>query len=243
MLYLKQSTAKTLRVGPFVDDTDGKTAETGLTISQADIRLSKSGGAFAQTNDASGATHDENGWYYLQLDATDTNTLGPLQLAIHESGALPVFMEFMVVTANWFDSMFSTDYLQVDVEQVDGDGTAAANLNSACDNYSAETGLAGSRLDAAVSSRSDGTGVTLHSDYDAAKTAAQAGDQMNLADDAITGAKFDESTAHPQTGDAFVRLGAPAGASIAEDVANVKSVVDNNEAIATKLDSMLEEVP
>lgn len=45
-------------------------------------------------------------------------------------------------------------------------------------------------LDADITSRSDGTGVTLHGDYDAAKAAAQAGDNMNLADNAITDAKI-----------------------------------------------------
>jgi len=40
MLFLKQSTAVTVKIGPFLDDTDGKTAETGLTIAQADVRLS-----------------------------------------------------------------------------------------------------------------------------------------------------------------------------------------------------------
>ena len=62
MQFLKQSTAATIKLGPFVDDGDGKTAETGLTISQADIRLSKNGGDIAQTNDATGATHDELGY-------------------------------------------------------------------------------------------------------------------------------------------------------------------------------------
>ena len=56
MSILKQSTAATIKLGPFVDDGDGKTAETGLTISQADIRLSKAGGDFAQTNNSAGAT-------------------------------------------------------------------------------------------------------------------------------------------------------------------------------------------
>ena len=36
----------------------------------------------------------------------------------------------------------------------------------------------------------DGTGATLHSDYDAAKTAAQAGNAMTLSDNAITAAKI-----------------------------------------------------
>jgi flagellin-like hook-associated protein FlgL len=44
---------------------------------------------------------------------------------------------------------------------------------------------------------SDKTGYTLHADYNAAKTAAQEGDAMTLEDDAITAAKFDESTAFP----------------------------------------------
>ena len=37
--WIKQSTASTIKLGPFLDDTDGKTPETGLTISQADIRI------------------------------------------------------------------------------------------------------------------------------------------------------------------------------------------------------------
>lgn len=66
--WLRQNTAATVKMGPFLDETDGKTAETGLTIAQADVRLSKNGGDFAQKNDAAGATHDENGWYDVPLD-------------------------------------------------------------------------------------------------------------------------------------------------------------------------------
>jgi len=116
MQWLKQSTSITVRFGPFLDETDAKTAETGLTISQADIRLSKNGGDFAQTNDAGGATHDENGWYYLTLDATDTATLGRLNVAVHESGALPCWTEYMILPANVYDSLVSgSDYLKVDL--------------------------------------------------------------------------------------------------------------------------------
>jgi len=59
MNILKQSTAATIKLGPFIDDTDGKTAETALTIAQADVRLSKNGGDFAQKNSTTSATHDE----------------------------------------------------------------------------------------------------------------------------------------------------------------------------------------
>lgn len=115
MLYLKQSTAVTLKIGPFVDSTDGNTVEDGLTVSQGDVRLSKNGGDFAQKNEATACTHDELGYYGCPLDATDTGTLGRLQVAVHESGALPVYHEFMVVTANWYDTMCSTDVLNVEI--------------------------------------------------------------------------------------------------------------------------------
>ena len=113
--WIKQSTASTVKLGPFLDDTDGKTAETGLTISQADIRLSKNGGAFAQSNNIAGATHNENGYYDVPLNTTDANTLGTLRVAVSKSGALPVWQDFMVVPANVWDSMFGGSVLNVNV--------------------------------------------------------------------------------------------------------------------------------
>lgn len=112
--WLKQSTAVDIALGPFVDSTDGVTPETALTISQADVRLKKNAGAWAQVNDATSATHEENGWYEKELDATDTNTLGILIVAVNEDGALPVWREFMVVPANVYDSLVSgVDWLDV----------------------------------------------------------------------------------------------------------------------------------
>ena len=113
--WIKQSTAATVKLGPFLDDTDGKTPETGLTISQADIRLSKNGGAFAQSNNAAGATHNENGYYDVPLNTTDANTLGTLRVAVSKSGALPVWQDYMVVPANVWDSMFGASTLNVNV--------------------------------------------------------------------------------------------------------------------------------
>lgn len=123
--FLKQSTAVTIKLGPFVDDADGKTAETSLTISQADVRLSKNGGNMAQKNEATSLTHDEIGHYDCPLDTTDTNTLGILRVMVHEGGALPVWADFMVVPANVWDSLFGADYLQVDATQILGTAIAA----------------------------------------------------------------------------------------------------------------------
>jgi len=134
MQFLEQSQAVTIKIGPFLDDTDGVTAETGLTISQADVRLSKNGGAFAQKNESSSCTHDENGWYGCPLDATDTGTLGRLQVAVNESGALPVWHEFMIVPTNVYDSLFGSDRLQVHADEITaGLITAAAIATGAID--------------------------------------------------------------------------------------------------------------
>lgn len=117
MQYLKQSTAVDVVLGPFVDDSDGKTTEEGLTLSQADLQLTKNGGTAAQKNDATSATHLYGGNYKVPLNTTDTGTLGCLTLMCKESGALPVVAHFMVVTANWWDTMCSTDKLDVNVEE------------------------------------------------------------------------------------------------------------------------------
>jgi len=133
MQWLKQSTAVTLKIGPFLDASDGDTAETALTISQADVRLAKNGGAFAQKNDATACTHDENGWYGCPLNTTDTGTLGRLQLAVHESGALAVWHECMVLPANVYDALVAgSDQLEVDATLIEG-ADASDQVNAACD--------------------------------------------------------------------------------------------------------------
>jgi hypothetical protein len=127
MRYLRQSTAVDVPLGPFLDATDGVTAETALTISQGDVRLKKNNGAWAQVNDSTAATHEENGWYEKALDTTDTNTVGTLIIAVHESGALPVWHEFTVLEEAIYDALFAasaTGLLPANVTQ--WLGTAAA---------------------------------------------------------------------------------------------------------------------
>ena len=115
MRFLKQSTSVDLPVGPFLDDTDGKTAETALTITQPDIRLKKNGAAWAQKNAAQTLSHEENGYYEVTLDTTDTDTLGQLRLNISESGALPVWEDFMVMPSGVWDTLFGASNLSVSV--------------------------------------------------------------------------------------------------------------------------------
>jgi len=127
-LELRQSTAVDILIGPFLDSTDGNTVEDGLTVTQAEVRLSKKGGNMAQKNEATSLVHDELGQYVCKLDADDTDTLGILKLIVHESGALQVWECYSVINQNSWDSKYSTDKLQVDAVEISGDSTAADDL-------------------------------------------------------------------------------------------------------------------
>jgi hypothetical protein len=158
MNLLRNGTSQVVRFGPFLDSTDGVTPETGLTIAQTDMQLSKDGAAFAQKNAAGNATHDTDGWYSTTFDATDTATNGILLLQVNVSGALPVWHEYYVVPSSTYDALTTnglnnvaatdvvsagaittssgavstvtsvTNQVTADVTAISGDSTAANNL-------------------------------------------------------------------------------------------------------------------
>ncbi len=134
MLWLKQSTVVIFQLGPFVDKDDGVAPETGLATNMDNattgIRVSKNGAASADRNSATVPAHDDDGYYRIELSATDTDTLGTLHVQYEESGvALPSWKDFMVVNANTFDSFFGSDALQVDVIEQVGTTVPAPNTN------------------------------------------------------------------------------------------------------------------
>ncbi len=107
MPFLRQSTIQTIRFGPFLDAGDGVTEEVALTITQALRRISKDGGDFAQSGETGNSTHDENGWYFDNLTAADTNTVGELILAVQVPAThLPVWMRWWVLEEDIYDSIF-----------------------------------------------------------------------------------------------------------------------------------------
>lgn len=132
MKFLQQSTAVTVKVGPFLSTTDAATASTGLTIAQADVTLFLNNGAGAQKHSATSATHDTGGVYGVPLDTTDTGTLGPIKLLVNKSGALPVWDEWMVVPSNVYASLIAgTGTLNANVFQIGGVTQNATNFASA----------------------------------------------------------------------------------------------------------------
>jgi hypothetical protein len=177
-LFLRQSTAsQEVLLGPFLDDTDGKTAETGLTIANTDIKLWVTGATAEVSKNSGGATHVAAGRYYCVLDATDTATIGPGEINVHVAGALPVRREFTVLSAAVYDVLFGTTAPSTHTaaavadavwDEPSGDhttnGTTGKLIGVAADlwnialpgAYGAGTAgyLVGTNLDAAVSSRS-----------------------------------------------------------------------------------------
>ena len=126
-MFLRQSTSQVVRFGPCLDKTDGVTEETALTLAQADMRLSKDGGAFAQKSAAGNATHDSDGWYSTTLSTTDTATVGILKLSVHQpANMLPVWETFYVVEEAVYDRDYAASATgKVDVEKWLGTAVSA----------------------------------------------------------------------------------------------------------------------
>jgi hypothetical protein len=132
MIPLKYNTAsQEIPLGYFLDSTDGNAEETGLTIGNTDIKLWKNGAATLANKNAGGATHIANGLYYAVLDATDTNTIGPLVIFVHVAGALAVRVECCVYASTVYDALFTASgMLGVNVVGIAGTVQTAADLGA-----------------------------------------------------------------------------------------------------------------
>ena len=129
---LKQSTAVDVLIGPFVDITDGATAETGESPA---VKLSKNGQTLGAKNDATTPVHDADGYHNCEFDATDTDTVGTLVATVAASAtALPVRHEYQVVIGPIFDALYGASAAafdanqRVDVGAINGDTAAAIVL-------------------------------------------------------------------------------------------------------------------
>ncbi|MHB9878297.1 hypothetical protein ACSMXM_01330 [Pacificimonas sp. ICDLI1SI03] len=128
MIYLRAATAsQEIMLGPFYDETDALTPETGLTIDATDIRVWKTGASVLTAKNSGGATHVESGLYVAVLDATDTATPGSLSIHVNATGALPVRVDCLVLPASVYDAMVAgSSPLGVNVLLIEGgDATSA----------------------------------------------------------------------------------------------------------------------
>lgn len=205
MYELKTNTAVRIAVGPLVDPTDGKTAETALTVTGmvVDIlqmdndgtavnRTSFSPTASGGNNDMVHVTNDTVGMYDLELTAAQLNYLGNVRLVFYDvDGFLVHWIDLQLVSAAYFDWKYGTTLPNVNVTQISGDSTAADNCELMFDG----TGYAGgtTKLDVNVSTIANNaiTAASIATGaIDADAIADNAIDAGAIASDAITAAKI-----------------------------------------------------
>jgi len=110
------------------------------------------------------------------------------------------------------------------------DGTGKAINADSSQSFAGTGNHYGGGLGANVTNTGTGDDATLTAAYDAAKTAAQAGDAMTLANDAIKASTFDESTAYPLKS---ADTGATAVMRSGADADTGKTLSDQIDGVAT----------
>ena len=235
---LKYATAsQEIPLGHFVDSGDGDTEETALTIANTDIKLWKSGATTLANKNSGGATHISNGIYYCTLDATDTNTYGPMVVFVHVSGALAVRVECLVMEADAYDALYAaagTGHIEADAVQISGDATAADNAELAFDGTG--YGFTGCTVPTVTTL----TGHTAQTGDNYARLGAPAGASVS-AD--IAAVKTDTANVETDTQDIQSRL--PAGlvagrmSSDAVAISGSTTAADNVEANIGNLDAAI----
>ena len=105
MLWLEQSTAATVAIGPAVDITDGVTPVTGLASGTVDeVGVYKAGGTTLTDLSGTAITHRAGGMYTIPLPTGAVDTIGPLVFYVRDDDVcLPIRHEFMVVPSNVYN--------------------------------------------------------------------------------------------------------------------------------------------
>lgn len=128
MVFAEQSVATNFLLGPFLDSTDGVTAETALDVTTMTCMLFKGVTASFLTLSTSAGVNDcvhtTGGYFNLELAGSNLSAIGRNRVAISVAGALPVWQDIEVEIANYFQARHGMDRLQVDTREL-GDSTLA----------------------------------------------------------------------------------------------------------------------
>jgi len=109
-LILKQSTSIDIRVGPFVDATDGVTPETGVSLGSADQAevLKANGASTVAMGGTFAAVSGADGWYDYTVASGDVDTVGEVVFVVQDSSVcLPVFTRATVVEENVYVAWYA----------------------------------------------------------------------------------------------------------------------------------------
>lgn len=225
---LKLATAsQEILLGPFLDDDDGVTQKTGLTIANTDIKLFKTGGTALGNKNSGGATEIATGFYYATLDATDTDTLGPLVIVVQMTDCLCVRHEFNVVSAAYYDWVYGSTKPDVNTYSITANAITATAINA----------------DAITNAKIADDAIAVENIKDAAITASKiAGDAITadkIADNALANEHF---AAGALTSTEITSAAGCAVASIANDAITANAIanaaIDANTFAANALDAV-----
>lgn len=197
MKLLKQSSTTQPLLFLLVSSSDHISGLTGATPT---VKLGKNGGTGASPSGTVSEIDSTNlpGLYKVAGNATDTNTLGPLVLHASASGSDPAD-EFYEIVA--FDPQAATNLGLTAIPAI-ASGSAGALLVDGT-----------------------GTGAISNSGGKVLLQATQTGVTIPTVTSVGAIATYTGNT--PQTGDSFARLGAPAGASTAADIATINAKTTN----------------
>lgn len=133
-LPLRQHTATTVWIGPFLAATDGFTRQTALLLTGTGLFFQKLGGTFALGTSTATLGGGTGGWYSYSVATANVDTAGRLRVDYNATGSaisVPVWHEYVVEPQQVYDSLRSgTDNLQVDVLQWNGATVATATGTS-----------------------------------------------------------------------------------------------------------------
>ena len=172
--FLQANTETVVRIGPFLDVTDGVTPETAVALTgggdpadEAELLKAGSGATGDISANTFAAIANCDGWYNLTLTVGNLDTEGLLTIVVqNDSLHKPVDASFMVLAQAAFVSMFTAKdagFMDVNIKTVgraDTQETEANNLESACSNYSATRGLSGTALPAAAADAAGGLPIS-----------------------------------------------------------------------------------
>lgn len=139
MLILRQSTARDIRMGPYVSVSDGFTPVTTATIASADEAevLKHDGAATVAMAGTLAAVTGADGWYDYTASTGDTDTVGEVVFLMNDDSLyLPVWRTAYVVEEAIYDLFFAAsadgntalaDTIASDIVQIYSDTTIIAS--------------------------------------------------------------------------------------------------------------------
>lgn len=119
MFYILENSSAFVTMGPFVDDTEGTTPETGLAATMNIYIITA--GVRAARDSTDSITHLGDGYYSVPLNATDTAPgSGTVSRRVYATagGALPVWSDICVVDLNFYGAMNGSDYIGAKVNAI-----------------------------------------------------------------------------------------------------------------------------